>query len=69
MKTKRKLRTWVKVALLMIASLIVYLNTGRLGELAQNNKFAEFGCYVVWLWLFIGQFVVAYFITENDDRK
>ena len=66
MKTKRKLRIWVKVVLLMVVSLIIYLNTGKLGEFAQHNKFAEFGCYITWAWLFIGQFIVLYFMLEKE---
>ena len=66
MKTKRKLRTWVKVVLLMIVGLIVYLNTEKLGEFAQHNIIAEFGCYIAWVWLFIGQFAVLYFILEKE---
>ena len=68
-RIKRKLKNWVKVFIISIISFILYLNTGSLGKLAQDNKFGQFICFTVWMWLFIGQFVFMYFIVENNTKK
>ena len=69
-RTKRKLKVWVKITIVAIISFIIYLKTGVLREFAQHSKIGQLVCALVWLWLFIGQFTVMYFIIEiNEERR
>jgi len=68
-RTKRKLKSWVKVLVVAIISFIIYLKTGVLGEFAQHNIIGQLVCITTWLWLFMGQFIVMYFIIDSDSRR
>lgn len=66
MKKRRKLRSWVKILLIIITSVIIYQKTGVLGQLAQNNIFYLSLCSIAWIWLFFGQFITLYFVLESE---
>lgn len=65
---KRKLKKWVKVALtiiILMISVIVYKNTGVLGELLQTSKYYELLIILSWGWLFVGQLSVLTLLWED----
>lgn len=69
-RTKRKLKVWVKIMIVAIISFIIYLKAGVLGQLAQDSAVGQLVCALIWLWLFIGQFIVMYFIIVfNEERR
>lgn len=66
---KRRLKCWVKIVLIILISIIIYSLTGELGKLAQHSRIYSFLCVSAWVWLFLGQFIVIYFIVENKINK
>lgn len=65
---KRKLKKWVKVAISLIVGIIglfIYAKTGILGQLAQDSIIYLLICIMAWIWLFLGQFSLLYFIWEE----
>jgi len=71
-KTKRKLKKWVKIALIIIViltSTLIYQKTGFLGILAQSNIIYLVLCVSAWIWLLFGQFVAIYFIVGGDTNE
>lgn len=65
---RRRLKKWVKIILIImiiLVSTLIYQKTGKLGELAQNSTIYLGLCLSAWIWLFLGQFGVMWFILEN----
>lgn len=65
---KRKLKKWVKVSISLIVGIIglfIYAKTGILGKLAQDSIIYLLICIMAWIWLFLGQFSLLYFIWEE----
>lgn len=65
---KRKLKKWVKVAISLIVvmvGLLIYAKTGILGQLAQDSIIYLLICITAWIWLFLGQFSLLYFIWKE----
>ena len=65
---KLKLKKWVKVVLsLMIigVGILLYNQTGRLGELAQTSNFYLALCVAAWTWLIFGSSSSLYYIWEK----
>lgn len=55
---KRKLKRWFKITLTIIilaVSLLIYLNTIKLGSLAQTSTKHEILTIISWAWLLLGQ--------------
>lgn len=50
--------------LVLIISIVVYLNTGKIGFLAQNSLFYQYLTLLSWAWLTIGQCLILAKIWE-----
>lgn len=63
---KRRLKKSVKIGaikllitiIVLVASVILYLNVGNWGQLAQSSRFYECITILVWVWLFFGSMSV-----------
>lgn len=63
---KRRLKKSVKIGaikllitiIVLVASVILYLNVGNWGQLAQSSHFYEYVTILVWVWLFFGSMSV-----------
>lgn len=65
---KIKLKNKGKVVLtiiLLIISVIIYLNVGKLGDLAQTHLGYQLICLGAWFWLIVGQMVALACIWEG----
>ena len=65
---KLKLKKWVKVVISLIIieiGILIYSQTGKLGELAQNNAFYLLLCIMSWIWLIFGSAGSMYCIWEK----
>ena len=63
---RRKLRSWVKVLIIIIISAFIYSKTGVWGALAKDSNLYLFLCLASWGWLFMGQFIVIYFMFNRE---
>lgn len=66
---RRRIRKWVKILLTsitIISSALVYVLTVDFGAKAQTSIFYTITTLSAWIWLFLGQFAVYYFIWENN---
>lgn len=65
---KRRLNKKGKIlftTLTILISAIIYVLTGKLGQLASTNIFYQLATILAWIWLVLGQFTVLYFINED----
>ena len=66
---RRRIRKWVKILLTsitIISSVIIYILTAEFGAKTQTSIFYTITTLSAWIWLFLGQFTVYYFIWENN---
>lgn len=66
---RRRIRKWVKILLTsitIISSVIIYILTAEFGAKAQTSILYTIATLSAWIWLFLGQFTVYYFIWENN---
>lgn len=66
--TKLKLKRWVKVVLSLLILgvwVLIYNQTGKLGELAQTSNIYLALCVAAWTWLIFGSLSSIYYIWEN----
>jgi cytochrome c-type biogenesis protein CcmH/NrfG len=66
---KQKIRKIALTVEVIIISAVIYVLTGILGELAQDNTFYRVMCYLSWIWLFFGQFGAFFAIWCDDNEK
>lgn len=57
-KGKRKLKTWVKVAIVIIIDILIYNLCGKYGYMAVESNIASVLIVMGWAYLFLGQFAV-----------
>ena len=56
-----RLKRWLRVVITLIVihiSFFIWKQTGRLGELAQNNNFYLILCVLSWFYLIAGQTLI-----------
>ena len=56
-----RLKRWVRVVITLIVihiNFFIWKQTGRLGELAQQNNIYLIVCIFTWLYLIVGQILV-----------
>ncbi len=58
-KGKRKLKTWVKVAIIVIIDIVIYHLCGKYGYIASESNFGAMLIIMGWTYLFLGQFALA----------
>lgn len=51
--------------LLLIVGLVIYMNVGHLGELAQTSEFYLMLCVAAWTWLIFGSMYSLYLVWGN----
>jgi hypothetical protein len=70
---KRRIKKSVKIGaikllitiIVLVVSIILYLNVGKWGQLAQSSHFYEHITILVWVWLFFGPISVLTLLWEE----
>lgn len=65
LRLKEKPKKILSTLIILILSSLIYIITGKLGVLAQNNTYYEIICLLAWLWLIVGQIIILIKIWEE----